>query len=105
MAGRPGGTRDGSHYFARTLEEHNANIACANEEQRASDDRDSLRGRRAARETLRGVLDERGLDAILLSRTASKRYFSGFRLGHGEEATAGYSGTLLVTREARLILW
>jgi Xaa-Pro aminopeptidase len=53
---------------------------------------------------LRGVLDERGLDAILLSRSASKRYFSGFRLGHGEEATAGYSGTLLVTREARLIL-
>jgi UPF0755 protein len=32
VAGCPGGTRDGSHYFARTLEEHNANIARANEE-------------------------------------------------------------------------
>ena len=39
-----------------------------------------------------------------LSRSANKRYFSGFRLGHGEEATAGYSGTLLVTRDAQLIL-
>ena len=32
VAGCPGGTRDGSHYFARTLDEHNANIARANEE-------------------------------------------------------------------------
>jgi UPF0755 protein len=32
VAGCPGGTRDGSHYFSRTLPEHNANIARANEE-------------------------------------------------------------------------
>ena len=39
-----------------------------------------------------------------LSRSANKRCFSGFRLGHGEEATSGFAGTLLVTREANLIL-
>lgn len=54
--------------------------------------------------SLRAVLDALGLDAILMSRSANKRYFSGFRLGHGEEATSGFSGTLLVTRDARLIL-
>jgi UPF0755 protein len=32
VAGCPGGQRDGSHYFARTLPEHNANVARANEE-------------------------------------------------------------------------
>jgi UPF0755 protein len=32
VAGCPDGTRDGSHYFATTLPEHNANIARANEE-------------------------------------------------------------------------
>lgn len=32
VAGCPDGTRDGSHYFATTLDEHNANIARANEE-------------------------------------------------------------------------
>ena len=32
VAGCPGGTRDGSHYFSRTLDEHNANIARVNEE-------------------------------------------------------------------------
>ena len=32
VAGCPGGTRDGSHYFSSTLDEHNANIARANEE-------------------------------------------------------------------------
>ena len=32
VAGCPGGTRDGSHYFSRTLPEHNAFIAQANEE-------------------------------------------------------------------------
>ena len=53
---------------------------------------------------LRGLLDGLSLDAILLSRSANKRYFSGFRLGHGEEATSGWSGTLLVTRDATLIL-
>ena len=32
VAGCPNGVRDGSHYFAKTLPEHNANIAKANEE-------------------------------------------------------------------------
>lgn len=32
VAGCPNGTRDGSHYFSTTLDEHNANIARANQE-------------------------------------------------------------------------
>jgi UPF0755 protein len=32
VAGCPGGVRDGSHYFATTLNEHNANVARAGEE-------------------------------------------------------------------------
>lgn len=32
VAGCPNGVRDGSHYFAATLDEHNANIARANQE-------------------------------------------------------------------------
>jgi len=32
VAGCPDGTRNGSHYFSRTLDEHNANIARANQE-------------------------------------------------------------------------
>jgi UPF0755 protein len=32
VAACPGGVRDGSHYFAATLPEHNANIAKANAE-------------------------------------------------------------------------
>ncbi len=51
---------------------------------------------------LRGLLDQHGLDAVLISRNANKRYFSGFRLGDAE--SAGFSGTLLVTREASVIL-
>lgn len=51
---------------------------------------------------LRAVLDDRGLDAALLSSAAHKRYFSGLRLGLDEEAT--WPGSLLVTREATLIL-
>jgi Xaa-Pro aminopeptidase len=53
---------------------------------------------------LRGLLDERGLDAALLSRSANKRYYSGFRLSDAEGPTSGWAGTLLVTRDARLIL-
>jgi Xaa-Pro aminopeptidase len=53
---------------------------------------------------LRGVLDERQLDAVLLSRTANKRFYSGFRLSDAEGPTSGYAGTLLVTRDAALIL-
>jgi Xaa-Pro aminopeptidase len=53
---------------------------------------------------LREVLGRFGLDAILVSRTANKRYFSGFRLAPGEGPMAGFSGTLLVTARANLIL-
>ena len=53
---------------------------------------------------LRGLLDERMLDGILLSRAANKRYYSGFGLGDAEGPTSGWAGTLLVTQDARLIL-
>jgi Xaa-Pro aminopeptidase len=53
---------------------------------------------------LRAVLDERSIDAILLSRTANKRYYAGFRLSDAEGPTSGYAGTLLVTRSRSLIL-
>ena len=62
----------------------------------------SVAGERLA--TLRAVLDARGLDGVLLSRNANKRWFSGFRLGDAEGPTSGYAGTLLVTRSATLIL-
>jgi len=51
---------------------------------------------------LRGLLEGFKLDAILLSRAANKRYFSGLRLAAGEEAT--WPGTLLVTRDATILL-
>ena len=53
---------------------------------------------------LRAVLDERSLDAILLSRTANKRYYAGFRLSDAEGPTSGYAGTLLVSRDRTMIL-
>jgi Xaa-Pro aminopeptidase len=53
---------------------------------------------------LRALLDERSLDAVLLSRTANKRYYSGFRLSDAEGPTSGYAGTLLVTRDRTIIL-
>ena len=53
---------------------------------------------------LRALLDERVLDALLLSRAANKRYYSGFRLGDAEGPTSGFAGTLLVTRDANMIL-
>jgi Xaa-Pro aminopeptidase len=51
---------------------------------------------------LRALLDERELDGMLISRVANKRYFSGLRLLDDEEST--WPGTLLVTRDALLIL-
>ena len=53
---------------------------------------------------LRAVLEDHGVDAMLVSRTANKRYFSGFRLSDAEGPTSGWSGTLLVTRDEALIL-
>jgi len=51
---------------------------------------------------LRSILDERELDAMLISRIANKRYFSGLRLMAEEEST--WPGTLLVTRDAKILL-
>jgi Xaa-Pro aminopeptidase len=53
---------------------------------------------------LRAMLDERGIDAMLVSRSANKRYYSGFRLSDAEGPTSGWSGTLLVTRDEAMIL-
>jgi len=53
---------------------------------------------------LRVLLDERALDAVLVSRNANKRYYSGFRLSDAEGPTSGFAGTLLVTRDTSLIL-
>ena len=52
--------------------------------------------------SLRALLDEHALDAILISRSANKRYFSGLRLGADEEAT--WPGSLFVSRHAAAIL-
>jgi Xaa-Pro aminopeptidase len=51
---------------------------------------------------LRLLLDEHGLDGMLISRIANKRYFSGLRLMEEEDAT--WPGTLLVTRSATIVL-
>lgn len=53
--------------------------------------------------SLRALLDEHALDAILVSRNANKRYYSGFRLGDAEGPTSGFAGTLFITRTARVI--
>jgi Xaa-Pro aminopeptidase len=53
-------------------------------------------------ERLRALLDEHELDAMLISRLANKRYFSGLRLLDEEEST--WPGTLLVTRGVKLLL-
>jgi len=55
-------------------------------------------------ERVRGLLEAHDLDAILLSRSASKRWLSGFILQRGEESTSGYAGTLLVTGDRRFLL-
>jgi len=51
---------------------------------------------------LRDLLEAHGLDGMLISRAANKRYFSGLRLMDEEESS--WPGTLLVTREARVLL-
>jgi Xaa-Pro aminopeptidase len=51
---------------------------------------------------LRSILDERELDGMLISRIANKRYFSGLRLMAEEEST--WPGTLLITRDAKILL-
>jgi Xaa-Pro aminopeptidase len=53
-------------------------------------------------EQLRGLVEEHALDGMLISRIANKRYFSGLRLMEEEEST--WPGTLLVTRDAKVLL-
>jgi Xaa-Pro aminopeptidase len=53
---------------------------------------------------LRADLKAAGLDAMLVSGPAGKRYLSGFVLQAGEEWTSGYSGTLLVTHDRQILL-
>ena len=52
----------------------------------------------------RAILRDLQLDGLLVSRAAAKRWLSGFRLHAGDELTSGYSGTLLLTVEAQLVL-
>jgi Xaa-Pro aminopeptidase len=58
----------------------------------------ATRGSRA-----RALLDEHRLDAILVSRNATKRYLSGFVIARGDELTSGFSGTLLVTGSRQIL--
>ena len=51
---------------------------------------------------LRELLDAHSLDAMLVSRAANKRYFSGFRAMDDEESS--WPGALFVTRDATLIM-
>lgn len=53
---------------------------------------------------VRALLAESGLDALLVSRNANKRYLSGFTIARGDEATSGYSGTLLLTVDTQVLL-
>lgn len=55
-------------------------------------------------ERVRALLDELALDALLVSRNANKRYLAGFVIARGDEATSGFSGTLLITRDRSLLL-
>jgi len=52
----------------------------------------------------RALLDTLELDALLVSHGALKRWLSGFILLRGEDPSHGFAGTLLITRDARLIL-
>ena len=55
-------------------------------------------------ERTRVILDTVEADALLLSRPALRRWLAGFVLHRGDESTSGYSGTLLVTRDAQVAL-
>jgi Xaa-Pro aminopeptidase len=52
----------------------------------------------------RAVLEAAGADALLVSGTATSRWLSGFVLQPGEEHHRGFSGTLLVSRDAAVVL-
>jgi len=52
----------------------------------------------------RDILEQRGLDALLVSRGAGRRWLAGFVLQPLEAMSSGYAGTLLVTRDRALLL-
>ena len=52
----------------------------------------------------REILDERDLDGLLVSRGAAKRWLAGYVTPRGDEMTSGYSGTLLITHDAQVVL-
>jgi Xaa-Pro aminopeptidase len=52
----------------------------------------------------RALLDSLDADGLLISRPATWRWLSGFVLQRGDEKTSGYSGTLLLTHDAKVVL-
>ena len=55
-------------------------------------------------ERARAILDSVEADALLISRPALRRWLAGFVLHRGDESTSGYSGTLLLSRDAQIVL-
>jgi Xaa-Pro aminopeptidase len=55
-------------------------------------------------ERARALLAQLDVDALLVSRTANKRWLANFILQPTEEPTSGYSGTLLVTADRQIVL-
>jgi Xaa-Pro aminopeptidase len=53
---------------------------------------------------LRADLTTAGLDAMLITGTAGKRYLASFVMQRGEEWTSGYSGALVVTHDRQILL-
>lgn len=52
----------------------------------------------------RAVLDAEGLEGLIFSRGAFKRWLAGFLLADPDDPSHGYAGTLVVTADATLIL-
>jgi Xaa-Pro aminopeptidase len=52
----------------------------------------------------RAILDATDTDGLLVSSPATQRWLAGFVLEQGEEHHSGWSGTLLVTAEAALVM-
>jgi Xaa-Pro aminopeptidase len=55
-------------------------------------------------ERARALLAQLDVDALLVSRTANKRWLANFILQPAEEPTSGFSGTLLLTADRQIVL-
>jgi Xaa-Pro aminopeptidase len=55
-------------------------------------------------ERARGILRSSGADGLLVSNPATKRWLAGFVLEQGEEHHSGFSGTLLLTGAAAVVM-